>query len=208
MIRRFTEGELIELWKQKRGLLPSSQIKTQDQYTPLDKRLALEIRQWYAKQLLTAPYHFLPVADIKNECECRYIADNCLEVKFPQNALRFVEIKLPEWSRPMRTVVRPPHPLALLQRFQLSEASTTIPVIIDTWPTLHIYGVVAEKEEPGVVGGEDDKAETVSLLSQLEAPDIGNSEVSIYKKPKISRIMAVVQPQEGVYEIDDLLLYS
>lgn len=204
MIKRYEERELIELWKVKRGLLPSPSTGELEQYTPLDARIAIEIREWYNNLLLTADSRYLPVEDVASESESEYVSDSGMDVTVPSRAVRFVELKMPEWRVGRRLLNSPADDLSLLQGFALAAGSVEQPVIVDMWPTLHVHGVKARKTE--ISGEITDKPAESDESAVPVTYSVGDETIPAYAPPVIERLLCVVRPETGIYLFDEILL--
>lgn len=179
---------MLGYWKRRLGLsnLPASTADASRD--AMDLKLLDDIRLWYAGLLEDAPAGMLPTSDLADVAYAVYTGSNSAEVYLPEEGIRFVELKLECWSRPVFVTHSPYSDEARMQHAGEAAATTEEPLIVAMPGRLRVYGV-------DVPAGASPRAAGNHSLLPPQRP-----------RPDVERLEMVVYPGEGVYTLDERLL--
>lgn len=195
MIRKYTEAEMLSLYKRRLGLYESRTggVVSRQDGSHVDEYLLTELRGWYSSMLRSTNAELLPVEDVVNEIPSKlYVDESTAEVCLPTRGIRLVGIKLPAWRQEITTFYQPDSDMAMMQRNKYLRAGISHPVVVVDAGKAIIYGVERPK-----LNLDDDAYPTVASLPTLLREPI-----------EVESLKMVVEPADGEYLFDDSLLLT
>lgn len=185
MIKKYSQLEMLNIWKRKLGLKSSYRSVGISDLSELDKRLLQDIDAWYDEVLHSAPVEKLPREDLAGEAYSTYLTDNSVQVLLPARGIRLVAVKLREWEVEESETVSPWSDTARLQRNKLTRATSEDPVIVARPGKLILHGIrdPYSEEEPS---------------GPIKVPGLA--------KPELQVLEMVVRPEDGSYVMDQSIL--
>lgn len=178
MLKTFTETEMLDYWKRRLGLKASPAVVGHKDYTALDKKLLDEIEIWYNDLLQNAPIDKVPVADFASDVACRRLSENTAEITIPQDAVRFVALRMEDWKCDEIETHSVYSDIARLQRNRLTRATIADPVVLERPGLLEAHGLREYDDE-------------IDLSLQT---------------PTIKKLEMVCRPKQGTFTLDPTLL--
>lgn len=154
MMLDLSEKEMLDLWKLKTGFMQARNdcsVEREDS-VDLDGKLMVDIRQWYANLLKTAPADWLPVEDVTDEIFTDTDVDGTITVTLPDNCVRPLAWHVEGWATDVAEFYEPNSVVGKQQTVEWLRGTESHPVAILTGVTLRLYSVA-----PGA-GGAVDKA--------------------------------------------------
>lgn len=195
MIRKYTEAEMLSLYKRRMGLFEARNggVVSRQDGSHLDEYLLTEMRAWYAQQLQTADIALLPVEDVSDEIESKlYVDESTAEIILPARGVRLAGIKLAEWNHEVTTFYPSDSDMAQLQRNKYLRATIRHPVVVLEQGKAIVYGVERPK---------------MNLDPTVPQPMIVSAEF-IRQPIEVESLRMVAMPTDGEYVFDDTLLLT
>lgn len=142
--QKYQEDELVRLLLLTNGLGELPQATATEGSDALHTDAKMRLRKWYASLLATAPPTEVNTEDLKDEIrEAWYTSTGAMCVRLPERGVRLIEVRLPEWDRPVRTFARPGDTIALNQLNAELRGTPQRPVIILGDEIMTIYGLAS-----------------------------------------------------------------
>lgn len=128
--------EMLDLWKTVLRLREVRRECTieRDDGIDIDELLQVQIGQWYAHLLLTAPVEHVPVEDMKAEVTLSTDGQGLVTATLPERAVRPVEWRLAEWKRSVSRFLEPSDPESQLQHSPYTRGGCWNPVAVRLSP--------------------------------------------------------------------------
>ncbi len=98
---RYTEDELLALWKRRMGLLEQDCgcVVTHQDGADMDVLLRERLRSWYAEMLRGAPAELLPLREVSGEIQrITFGEDGRIRFHLPAEYSRVVSVKVGGWT--------------------------------------------------------------------------------------------------------------
>lgn len=138
MLDTYTETELISHYRQINGLALTYNEASDKS---LDTLLRQRLRTWYSHLLMTAPSERLPKRDVRGLITSARLITNGMMLTLPEEGVRPVSVKMPEWDTPVTRFYEPGSPAHLRQRDYWLQSTPYDPVAVLDGDTLYIYGI-------------------------------------------------------------------
>lgn len=137
-----SESEMLDLWKLKRQLLPVRKdcIIEREDGIDIDEYLLLEIREWYAQLINTAPAEWLPCKNIADQITVNIDNFGIGTVLLPHNCVRPIELRMADWEQSITEFFTPDTPVAILQRNEYSRTGSESPIAVISTGEVTLYG--------------------------------------------------------------------
>ena len=214
MIEKFSEDEMVEIWKRRLGLTASAGLELTHDDNRLDRKIREDIKIWYARLLQEAPPELVNCEDVAAECRVTAKGDNCAQIQLPDRAVKVVSVKMADWDLPEHRTWSPYSNRARLQMFVPTRATPETPVVVEIHRTLYAHGLktglyAADFEarrsensgQPPEEPEEDEVPYTTGYLSFFGA------DVPPYRPvPDLESLYAVAFPADGSYAFDSMLI--
>ena len=148
MIVKYSEGDLLNLFRYQLGLPQSRRSATTKNYTRMDRKLLSILRSRYLRMLATEPPALLPLADIGSLCTLTPAGPNAYLATVPDSMMQPVSVRLSLWERPVYRFHDPGSVTALRQQYPLLRATHRRPVAVRTPSGFILHGLPADAAMP------------------------------------------------------------
>lgn len=136
----FSVPEMLREWKLRKGFVDGRRDCSveRDDGIDLDALLKRQIDAWYERLLAEAPTEWLPVSDIAADCQTE-ASERGVTVYLPEDCVRVVEVKMPDWHRSVCHIERDGSEIARRQASEWLRAGRERPVAIAGHRCLYLF---------------------------------------------------------------------
>lgn len=136
-----TEAEMLELWKLRFNMMPARRdcVVERVDGADIDGKLMIDIRQWYATLLATAPIEWLPVEDVVGDVVAQVSVNGVISVVMPDRCVRPVAWHVKSWATDVTQFHSPDSLVGRQQTVEWLRGCDARPVAVVNGNVLKLY---------------------------------------------------------------------